>query len=397
MRRANTALNERAEEAAYLAGELALTRAQIGERMQISPPHVSRLLARAETLGCYVKPEVRGRFISEKVTPARLKQLRSGNTQQTQLYEALLPLETETGVKVRRVHVMPVAAVSPASTIDARLEAFGREAAIPVLDLIERATVVAVTWGMTISRVIDGLKLLSRRLPHGSQRLVIPVCAESEGWVGASDSSAALAHAMNRMLNDQPEPKLTFPRVPAFVPRRIFGTQKERGVREMMWSSPAYRSVFGKPKRGWTGSVGGLVDQASLLLTSVGSADHPTGFNNTELLEAGRIKEHRLKRLIVGDIGGILIPQYGTHADLEEVRELNRMWTGLDYSRLRALAERAAKPGVGGQAQIPGVVVVSCGEGREDILEAVVRRGLVNELILDERAATSLAERLSAA
>ena len=76
--------------------------------------------------------------------------------------------------------------------------------------------------------------------------------------------------------------------------------------------------------------------------------------------------------------------------DADKVRQLNRMWTGLDYARLKALALRSAESA----GRTPGVVVVSCGKNRDEILESVVRRGLANELILDPSAAVGLTNRL---
>lgn len=77
----------------------------------------------------------------------------------------------------------------------------------------------------------------------------------------------------------------------------------------------------------------------------------------------------------------------------DEVKQLNRMWTGLQYDALEALAIEAQ---MADRDTKPGVVVTCCGRDRAESLEAIVPRGLVNELIVDEDAAASLAERLGA-
>jgi DNA-binding transcriptional regulator LsrR (DeoR family) len=396
-RRPDPETNRRAELAAYLAGELKLSHTDIARRMDVTASAVSRLLSRAVGLGCYTETVVR-EFIPESVTKARLDEL-SSPSQPQQLQIALESLSTETGVRVRRVHALPGPTTrrGDSSFDEAYLTDFGRSAALRVAELISDSRIVAVTWGTTLSRIVDGLSVHAKRLARNVPQAVIPVCPEVEEFMGRPESSSSLAFRITDIVRpNSGVVKLSLNRVPAFIPRALFGSERERGVREMIWSSKAYGKIFGVPNKDLVGGVGGFVDRADMLLTSVGSADHPMGFNYEELLRAGRITTKRLKQLVVGDIGGILIHRPGSSERRHEVRQLNRMWTGLEYARLENLVRRAARTPPGSVKAKPGCVVVSCGHSRHEILEAIVRRGLANELILDLEAATALSERLGA-
>jgi DNA-binding transcriptional regulator LsrR (DeoR family) len=384
--------NRRAEEAAYASGVLKLSHADIAARMQMTPSNVSRLLARAAKLGCYSSHVVTN-FYPHAVSKERLEQLQ-GTTGPRDLLSTLQGLETDTGVRVRRVHVLHTAGRERAEGVYEPMARFGRAAAARVAEMLAQASVVACTWGVTLSVVVDGLRHLRGVQPVKRPITFVPVCAEAEEVAGRPDSSSALAHRLNDAVNGGKGLRLAVTRVPAFIPKRHLGTEGERGMREMIWASRMYRSIFGTPNKGWVGASGGWVDRADMLLTSIGDSDHPMGFNYDELLRAGDITAARLKKLIIGDIGGILIHRPTVKDSGPEVSKLNRMWTGLEYERLVALALRAAKSDGTGRRVKPGVVVISAGTLRAETLEAVVRRGLANELILDAEAATALGTRL---
>src|SRR2546430_17182458 len=98
--------DRRAEQAAYYAGVLNLSQAQIAEQLHMSPSNVSRLLARASKGGCYTKRVVH-EFHAHKVSPQRLEELQG--PQPHNLLSALQGVETETRVRVRRVTVLHAA------------------------------------------------------------------------------------------------------------------------------------------------------------------------------------------------------------------------------------------------------------------------------------------------
>ena len=60
-------------------------------------------------------------------------------------------------------------------------------------------------------------------------------------------------------------------------------------------------------------------------------------------MEARRITANELKRLIIGDIGGVLIPKptLGSR-ELKRVEELNEMWIGIRLDHIKRIAKMAS-------------------------------------------------------
>lgn len=226
--------------------------------MNTSRSNVSRLLTRAANLGCFVERTVR-EFVPSKVTAERLEELRSPDQPQ-ELYAVLQRVESETGVRVRRLNVLGGAArqQEDGSFDEAHLAEFGRAAAPRVADLLNQCDVVAVTWGTTLSRIVDGLKAHHVAGERHPPLKVIPVCAEAEEFIDTPESSSSLAVRISEIMNGRPGTRLALTRVPAFIPRRLVNTPQEKGIRDMMWASPSYREIFGKPNKGWNGATGGL-------------------------------------------------------------------------------------------------------------------------------------------
>src|SRR5262249_441522 len=92
----------------------------------------------------------------------------------------------------------------------------------------------------------------------------------------------------------------------------------------------------------------------------------------------------RLRSLVVGDLGSVLIPVPGRKQD-QEVKELNELRNGIQLKHLEAIAERAAR-----SQSSPGVVVVAIGKNKARVLCELVHRGLINELIIDQDLAKAL-------
>ena len=66
------------------------------------------------------------------------------------------------------------------------------------------------------------------------------------------------------------------------------------------------------------------------------------------------------------------------------------MWTGVRLKHLQRIAQQAER------RKRPGVIVVSLGIDRAEIIAEAVRCGLINELIVDRSLADALARVLSA-
>ena len=97
-----------------------------------------------------------------------------------------------------------------------------------------------------------------------------------------------------------------------------------------------------------------------------------------------------LRELVVGDIGGILIPMPTlTATKKQRVDEINDMWTGLSLDRLAAIAKRA----VSGRG-LGGVIVIAFGREKLESIVQSVQMGLVNELVIDHELEKALSEAL---
>jgi DNA-binding transcriptional regulator LsrR (DeoR family) len=142
-------------------------------------------------------------------------------------------------------------------------------------------------------------------------------------------------------------------------------------------SSTAFREIFV--------DVNALVNDIDVLLTSVGTADRPMGFCNADLLRFGDLDQAALKRLVVGDVGGVLLPQRElTRREAAKVERLNAMWTGIQGRHFVTIARRA-------QAQnLPGVILIAMGASRSTIVREAVAEGWCSELIIDHDLAAAL-------
>lgn len=374
-----------AQQAAYLCAKHQMTQAEIGRLLGgLSQSRVSRLLQRAEECGWLRRTY---EFISDGISPARLEQLERF-VEPSSLIERLAKIESRTGVRVRGVHVVDSGSGGTSRrSWAARLGRFGRSAAEPLAELISRATVFALTWGKTVSSLIDNSRPELWRETAARPIQIVPVCGEPYERASERDTSSRLAarlHALVRSTAPMP-PSLTG--VPALIARRYHGADL-RGIRKFVENSASYREVFG--------GTSPMIDEVDSLLTAVGPSDHPMGFIFDELLKAGstptrKLTEGKLKKLVVGDLGGVLVPRPGLQArERREVEKLNEMWTGVKLHHFERIAQDAAR------STRPGVIVAAMGgEDRAEIIAEVIRYGVVNELIIDRTLSDALAKALA--
>jgi DNA-binding transcriptional regulator LsrR (DeoR family) len=374
-----------AQKAAYLLCERGLTQQQIAGFLKISQSMVSRLLARAEDAGWL---ERKYRFIQTGLSDARLSELRR-IAEPRGLVELVAGLTSDNGVRVRAPHVVESGSggTTPRA-VERRLKIFGRAAASVLMELLPRSKVLGVTWGSTISHVVDNLPSGPALPAIGHAIRFVPVSGEPLDQASNRDTSSHLVERLHRQLRpgDPPPPSLTG--VPALIPRRFRGAD-ERAIRRFVAHASSYREVFGQRSP--------LINKLDSLLTSVGVAERPMGFIFDELLEAGstpgrRLTKEALARLVAGDIGGVLIPRRDLNAaGRREVSALSAMWTGMQRAHLERVAKHAAR------RNHPGVIVVSMGADRAGVIAEALRCGLVNELIIDRDLADALVRVLSPA
>jgi DNA-binding transcriptional regulator LsrR (DeoR family) len=297
--------------------------------------------------------------------------------------------------------------------VERRQLQFGRAAAAHVAERIRRADRIGVAWGSTLSRVVDGVARAGYPWVGEAIRQFVPVSGEPMLYAPSEYTASAIARRLDAIVNgpvarqavdrdasQENERRLALTGVPAFIPAdvhellqelddltpdehavlaRHFGRALQRFFEQ---SSPAYQRIFTQEEP--------LVDCLDMLLTSAGGSRRLMGFCNDELRKLGKITHEELERLIVGDLGGVLLPRHdASDGDLAKVRALGAMWTGITYQQLERIAQRAAQ-----HHHTPGVVVVSIGAARSPVIREVLFRGLCTELIIDRDLAQALEREL---
>ncbi len=347
--------------------------ADIGRTLGISAPKASRVLREADRRGLRdPRPSVRLRNSS---LAARRGANRLIFTKQL---EPLLAAICPAG------HICRVTVID-----DARHNAFTHLAALAVLPNILESVLLGVAWGLSVSLVVEGLDRLlheSPRDPDDPPVRVVPVTGDPICVTRSVHqySASTLAELLDEILNHDGQVGLgpSLSAVLAYLPYELASSRN--GIHKLLARSAGYREVTGDRK----GS--GLFQQLDSLLTGIGIASVEAGKEPGVFVQERALCEEishaELARLVQGDIAGVLIPQAGLgQKDLNTVERLNRGWTGLRLDDIERCARRANRDSKG------GVVVVAQGKVKHDFVRELVRRGLVNHLVVDGELADALA------
>ncbi len=367
--------DERAQEAAYLLVQFHMSQKEIGERLgRLSQSQVSRLLKRAEDKGWL---KIERCFITEGIPEERLNKIRH-LLEPEELISTLQKVESKSGVRVRNVRVFDSVSNSLTDeSLSIPMKRFGRAAAGRLAELLRDARIVGVSWGKTVGHLVEGLT--SSNISIKEEKLqFIPLCAELISSNTSRFSSTRLADRMSEVVNGKIENQLSLSGVRAYVPRH-YKKEKVDVIWEFICESESYRKIFKEPLP--------IVEHLDSFLTSVGSTEGPfLGKSNTELQELGNIEADDLKKLVVGDIGGVLLPKSDLgKGERSIVDELNNMWTGVKLEQIKHIAQISSS-----SINRPGNIVVAFGNNKANILFECIRIGLVNELIIDKDLAESI-------
>jgi DNA-binding transcriptional regulator LsrR (DeoR family) len=389
--------DQKAQAAAFLKSESGLSQDAIAKVLGVSQSAVSRLLNHARRLGCLrqVAQFVRTSDIGEERI-AQLERL----LEHSDLAETLSALPTRNGVRVRSVRIFDSGSTDTStSSIDQRQMTFGRAAAVRGAERLRVANLIGVTWGSTVSALIESLATLGYPWPENAERRVVPVSAEPLRFATNEYTSSTLAarlHAVMNLGHRAPATRLYLTGVPALIPANLARVVPEadkfpRKTKEALpkilrrffeGSSSAYRELFVGPKA--------LIQDIDILITSVGTAEKPMGFCNDDLLKFSGLDRAELSRLVLGDVGGVLLPASGlSKAQSAKVAALNAMWTGIQHRHLDAIARRAEEMGT------PGVVLIAIGASRSAVVFEALAQGLCSELVIDRDLATALSDEVS--
>jgi len=300
---------------------------------------------------------------------------------------------------------------------------FGNKAAPWCLDLLLPDQTVGLTYGRTLAALIAGIKeLRGAARPVEPPVLVVPLWGEPLGPRAISDSdvfsdptklgSTGLVQELHQILNgpERVHRALSLDFVPCFQPADPgYPRTRFQYVMEFASSVSCYHLVFGH-RRGLFPRVASppkpqntpldipplvevpqdrrpLADHLDVILTSVGTTEHPGRFLRGEYFMQGDIDRETLKRGALGDLGGVFIPDPSVtveQTDRDYVESVNGRWTGISLDHYRRCALRAREDG------LPGVTVLAVGSLRGEIVRECLRLGLINTLAIDTECAQRL-------
>lgn len=365
---------EQAQCAAYMRATHNMSQSEIGEALGgLSQPHVSRLLKHAEKRNFLV---IEQRFAKELFDAEWIRKM-DDLLAPSDLTASLDKYCIKEGVTRPRVSVLESGPGNTDAALAQRRARFGRMASGRLIELIGGSNVVGVAWGKTVKSVVDGIMASRQPLDRSNQTVFAAVCAELVSLAQHGHSASRLADTLDELFNTAQEEAPQLTGFPAYVPRHYDETM-QRSIRQFISDTPGYQRVFSGPEA--------LVNRMDMLITSLGSSKSPVLGSFDELVQAAGIRANDLRQLVVGDVGGILLPRSGlSHAKAALVDELNGLWTGIKIGHLNAIADRAAE-----NPEMAGVVVVALQAERGDTIFELIRRGLVNELIIDHMAAERL-------
>ncbi|MDO5728813.1 MAG: sugar-binding domain-containing protein [Actinomycetaceae bacterium] len=228
-----------------------------------------------------------------------------------------------------------------------RLDNVAKVAAERLLDMIEPGNVIGIAWGNTTAEV-------TRHIPPievANTTVVQLNGAASAQGTGVRYIDTTISQAAESLGADM----VHFP-VPAF-----FDYEE---TREALWRERAVKSVLNR------------IENADIALFGVGAFD---GDVPSHVYSAGYLEDTEIQRLrkdgVVGDICTVLIREDGSYEDMA----INRRASGPPPSILK---------------RIPRRLCVVAGESKAIPLIGALRAGVVTDLVVDDRTARRVLERI---
>jgi hypothetical protein len=370
---------ERAQCAAYMRAIHNMSQTEIGKILGgLSQPHVSRLLKHAEQQDYLV---IEQRFVKEHFSDDWIRQM-DELLVPSGLTADLGKFCNREGIGTPRLAVFESGPGNTEGALAQRRTRFGRTASGRLIELIEKSRIVGVAWGRTIKSLAEGIAASRQPVDKSRKTVFAAVCAELVSLAQHGYSASRLAGTFDELFNEVPEESPQLTGFPAYVPRH-YDENMRRSIWQYIADTPGYHRVFSGPDA--------LIGKMDMLISSVGSSKTPVLGSFEELVQAGGLRADDLRKLIIGDLGGILIPETGLSPSKKAlIDDLNGLWTGIKTEHVRAVADRAFS-----NPNQSGVVVVAIQKERGDTIFELIRRGLVNELIIDHAAAEQLHQRVS--
>ncbi len=361
------------------------TNKTIKTRLGISQPEVSKLTKLAKDKGW--------------LTPPRTRFADAGNIKKELLHEqelrrylrALAPGGEYLGAV--KIITIPEGCRSAS-------DAFGDRAAEYVYrSVLCRCNSVAVSWGRTISLIVDGLEHLPPNItPPSRVPTLFPVSGEPWKrphyvWRNSSSHVAQVHEILTRLcegsaemsagegrhiLNEQHAP----PNL-ACLPAYILSSIAEKdlaAIRDFIEQSVAYQRIFG------CNGEPGLIHEADAVVTSAGPAkdDNPDSWA-LEAADCASLSYEALSKMTYGNISGVFLPK-DDEASKKTVEKISSRWTGITLDHLQRCSQRAKAK------HLPGVVIMAAGKQKAAVIQRAISMGLVNTLVVDEELASHWCE-----
>ena len=373
---------------AYLYGQQQ-TQETIGRNLGMSQPVVSRMVQRAKQRG-YL--ETRTRFVEDRVTKEELAKIQA-RIRPAPLKEILSKVAAQ-GSKLAGpvVHVYPShSRNTSAAAWRHRVDEFASACVDDVLEVLESASVIGVSWGDTVASSIESMKRVAPASQSDQRvRTAVPLLGEPLGKNITQHSSSVLAARLDEVLNPGVEPgqghTLSLAAVPALIPADM-SESEIAAIHKLIDKITAYREIFGAKRRKPAGTEVSVpwIERIDAVLTSTSTHERPLGFDDDSLIKTAGVERTKLNDLVIGDLCGAVIPRPDLNEKaMGEVKSILRRWTGVKIKQLENCALRARDGGP------PGVIVLAIGASKAPVVHAAVRRGLIQHLFMDK----DLADRL---
>ncbi|MCI0537356.1 MAG: hypothetical protein L0Z50_19240 [Verrucomicrobiales bacterium] len=342
---------------------------EIAARLQTSQAQVSRFLRYAEEIGFL---QSRPLIVTENITKCDWDDVETRFFGGNQMVGRLVKEAPKDSYF--EAHVLPSAGQS-----------FFERASSIVLALLGRSQQIGVMSGKTIFELLEAMKRRQRD-PHVRRKGAnecIPLCGDPVHLINQrviEYSASHLAGTLELIITGslrEDLPCLTG--VPAYLGR---GSRDGTRNTSAVWMSfvrtiPGYRRIFGQAE----GDVNALVNGIDTILSGVGvigRSQTQTAAFIQERIEQGDADATTLDDIAIGDVGGLLVPRkISAGRRRSPVDELNVGWTGAKWRHFQAVAKTASSTGR------PGVIIVAAGPSKAMVTLELVRRGVVNNLLID--------------
>lgn len=366
--------------ARLLAEDEGVKQSDVADRLGITQPHVSRLRDAAIRAGFLTTSP---RFERDRVSPVDLEEVDRRYFGGRDLIEAL-SREVPQGITFE-AHLLPDGD-----------QAFVEEASDRVFRLLQRSSTVGIMSGQTVSRLIEALgRNRSFREGITARRIdCIPLCGDPVHLLNQRAvrfSASNLAGELETILTGSRSQHLpSLIGVPAYVSQtdKIGGRRRQLSWWSFIRAIPGYQRIFGRDAH----DQAAMVWTVDTILTGAGILRGPKGGRPSsssafidERVVQGDGDYREIEQFSIGDLGGLLLPRDPkSERHCKQASILNAGWTGANLDHLRSVAAKASANGH------PGIVLISEGSPKAELVLEIVRRGLANVLLCDSSLAAEL-------